>query len=119
MVCNVVRSGWRSWSREVGKALGYRSEIVDRMARSIDAPRFASRGPDGVPFIGEPEVEAPPVQAFADLLTEQERARWPPVPRVDQESAEFARRVDIDNGGMRITERAVVRTRPTKSATMV
>src|SRR5258708_23552375 len=118
MVCNVVRSGWRSWSRGVGRAFGYRSEIVARMARSIDAPRFASRGPDGVPFIGEPEVGAPPVQAFADLLTEQERARWPLFRRVVEEIADFPRHLSIHNGGMLITALPLVDTVPIERATM-
>ena len=118
MVCNVVTYRSRSSSREVAKALGYRSEIVDRMARSIDAPRFASRGPEGVPFIGEPEVEAPPVQAFADLLTEQERARWPLFRRVVAEIADFPRHLSIHNGGMLITALPLVDTVPIERATM-
>ena len=43
MVCNVVTYRARSASREVAKALGFRLEIIDRMAKSIDAPRFDSR----------------------------------------------------------------------------
>jgi DNA polymerase III alpha subunit len=36
MVCNVVTYRARSASREVAKALGFRDETVDRMAKSID-----------------------------------------------------------------------------------
>ncbi|HEU5288329.1 MAG TPA: PHP domain-containing protein, partial [Candidatus Limnocylindria bacterium] len=36
MVCNVVTYRARSASREVAKALGFRDETIDRMARSID-----------------------------------------------------------------------------------
>src|SRR2546426_518449 len=36
MVCNVVTYRARSASREVAKALGFRAETIDRMAKSID-----------------------------------------------------------------------------------
>jgi error-prone DNA polymerase len=118
MVCNVVTYRARSSSREVAKALGFRAEVVDRMAKSIDAPRFASRGPEGVPFIGEPEVQAPPQQAFADLLNEQERARWPLFTRIVEEIADFPRHLSIHNGGMLITALPLVDTVPIERATM-
>jgi error-prone DNA polymerase len=118
MVCNVVTYRSRSSSREVAKALGYRAEIVDRMAKSIDAPRFASRGPEGVPFIGEADVAAPPVQAFADVLNEQERARWPLFRRIVEEIADFPRHLSIHNGGMLITALPLVDTVPIERATM-
>jgi error-prone DNA polymerase len=118
MVCNVVTYRARSSSREVAKALGFRAEVVDRMAKSIDAPRFASRGPEGVPFIGEPEVQAPQQQAFADLLNEQERARWPLFTRIVEEIADFPRHLSIHNGGMLITALPLVDTVPIERATM-
>jgi len=118
MVCNVVTYRSRSASREVAKALGYRPEIVDRMARSIDAPRFASRGPEGVPFIADPEVEAPPQQIFADLLNERERARWPLFRKIVEEIADFPRHLSIHNGGMLITALPLVDTVPIERATM-
>jgi error-prone DNA polymerase len=118
MVCNVVTYRARSSSREVAKALGFRAEIVDRMAKSIDAPRFASRGPEGVPFIGEAEVTAPPVRAFADLLNERERARWPLFTRIVEEIADFPRHLSIHNGGMLITALPLVDTVPIERATM-
>ncbi|MDP9245853.1 MAG: error-prone DNA polymerase, partial [Chloroflexota bacterium] len=118
MVCNVVTYRSRSASREVAKALGYRPEIVDRMAKSIDAPRFASRGPEGVPFIGEAEVEAPPVTVFEDLLSELERARWPLFRKIVEEIADFPRHLSIHNGGMLITALPLVDTVPIERATM-
>ncbi|HEV2250977.1 MAG TPA: error-prone DNA polymerase [Candidatus Limnocylindria bacterium] len=118
MVCNVVTYRSRSASREVAKALGYRLEVVDRMARSIDAPRFASRGPDGVPFIGEADVTAPPIQAFTDLLTDQERARWPVFRKIVAEIADVPRHLSIHNGGMLITALPLVDTVPIERATM-
>ncbi|MDP9320929.1 MAG: error-prone DNA polymerase [Chloroflexota bacterium] len=118
MVCNVVTYRARSSSREVAKALGFRPEVVDRMAKSIDAPRFASRGPEGVPFIGEPEVTAPPVRAFADVLNEHERARWPLFRKIVEEIADFPRHLSIHNGGMLITALPLVDTVPIERATM-
>jgi error-prone DNA polymerase len=118
MVCNVVTYRARSSSREVAKALGFRAEIVDRMAKSIDAPRFASRGPEGVPFVGEADVEAPPVQAFADVLNDLERARWPLFQRIVEEIADFPRHLSIHNGGMLITALPLVDTVPIERATM-
>jgi len=46
MVCNVVTYRARSASREVAKALGFRPETIDRMARSIDVREIDPR--DGV-----------------------------------------------------------------------
>jgi error-prone DNA polymerase len=118
MVCNVVTYRARSSSREVAKALGYRPEVVDRMSKSIDAPRFASRGPEGVPFIGEADVEAPPIQAFTELLNEQERARWPLFRKIVEEIGDFPRHLSIHNGGMLITALPLVDTVPIERATM-
>ena len=118
MVCNVVTYRSRSSSREVAKALGFRAEIIDRMAKSIDAPRFASRGPEGVPFVGEADVEAPPVQAFADLLNDLERERWPLFRTIVEEIADFPRHLSIHNGGMLITALPLVDTVPIERATM-
>ena len=118
MVCNVVTYRSRSSSREVAKALGFRLEVIDRMAKSIDTPYFVSRGPEGVPFVGEAEVEAPPVQAFADLLNDLERARWPLFQRIVQEIADFPRHLSIHNGGMLITALPLVDTVPIERATM-
>ena len=118
MVCNVVTYRSRSSSREVAKALGFRLEVIDRMAKSIDAPYFVSRGPEGVPFVGEAEVEAPPVQAFADVLNDLERARWPLFQRIVQEIADFPRHLSIHNGGMLITALPLVDTVPIERATM-
>jgi error-prone DNA polymerase len=118
MVCNVVTYRSRSSSREVAKALGFRPEIIDVMAKSIDAPRFASRGPEGVPFIGEPEVSPPPLRALADRLNELERTRWPLFRRIVEEIADFPRHLSIHNGGMLITALPLVDTVPIERATM-
>ena len=101
MVCNVVTYRSRSASREVAKALGYRSEIIDRLAKSLDAPRFDSR------MVG-------PI----DALNEQERARWPLFRKIVEEIADFPRHLSIHNGGMLITALPLVDTVPIERATM-
>jgi error-prone DNA polymerase len=88
------------------------------MAKSIDAPRFASRGPEGVPFIGEADVEAPPLTPLADRLNELERARWPLFRKIVEEIADFPRHLSIHNGGMLITALPLVDTVPIERATM-
>ncbi|HVR88150.1 MAG TPA: error-prone DNA polymerase [Candidatus Limnocylindria bacterium] len=118
MVCNVVTYRSRSSSREVAKALGFRDLVIDRMAKSIDAPRFASRGPEGVPFIGEPEVTAPPARTVADMLDARERERWPLFRKIVEEIADFPRHLSIHNGGMLITALPLVDTVPIERATM-
>src|SRR5437868_8120178 len=118
MVCNVVTYRSRSSSREVAKALGFRAEVIDRMAKSIDAPRFASRGPEGVPFVAEADVEAPPQRAFADVLNDTERERWPLFRDIVEEIADFPRHLSIHNGGMLITALPLVDTVPIERATM-
>ena len=118
MVCNVVTYRSRSASREVAKALGYRPEIVDIIAKSIDAPRFASRGPEGVPFIGEPDVEPPPLVGLAERLNALERERWPLFRTIVEQIADFPRHLSIHNGGMLITALPLVDTVPIERATM-
>ena len=118
MVCNVVTYRSRSASREVAKALGFRAEIVDVMAKSIDRPYFVSRGPEGIPFVEEPDVEAPPERAFADRLNDLERTRWPLFRKIVEEIADFPRHLSIHNGGMLITALPLVDTVPIERATM-
>ena len=118
MVCNVVTYRSRSASREVAKALGFRAEIVDVMAKSIDRPYFVSRGPEGIPFVEEPDVEAPPERPFADLLNDLERTRWPLFRKIVEEIADFPRHLSIHNGGMLITALPLVDTVPIERATM-
>ena len=118
MVCNVVTYRSRSASREVAKALGFRDEIIDRLAKTGDTPRYASRGPEGVPFIAEPEVAAPPARAVADLLNDVERHRWPLFRELVEAIADFPRHLSIHNGGMLITALPLIDTVPIERATM-
>jgi error-prone DNA polymerase len=131
MVCNVVTYRARSASREVAKALGYRPEIIDRLAKSLDTPRFDSRmvirpagGSSLVSLDGRHDAnvnevpsEGPPAGP-TDVLNELERARWPLFKRIVEEIADFPRHLSIHNGGMLITALPLVDTVPIERATM-
>ncbi|MEK7861541.1 MAG: DNA polymerase III subunit alpha [Chloroflexota bacterium] len=118
MVCNLVTYRARLASREVAKALGFRPETIDRLARSIDTvavdPRDggAERPEDG----GEdrrPEATPP-----AAGLDERERSRWPLFREMVHAIADLPRHLSIHNGGMLITAQPLVDTVPIERATM-
>ncbi len=130
MVCNVVTYRSRSASREVAKALGFRAEVIDRLARSLDTPRFDSRmviKPAGGSSLGsldgrhdanvdEVPSEGPP--AGQSALNDVEQARWPLYKKIVEEIADFPRHLSIHNGGMLITALPLVDTVPIERATM-
>ena len=111
MVCNVVTYRARSSSREVAKALAFRPEIIDKLAKSIDQPRFDSR------MVIRPTGESRP-PALADVLNDNEKARWPLFEKIVKEIADFPRHLSIHNGGMLITALPLVDTVPIERATM-
>jgi error-prone DNA polymerase len=139
MVCNVVTYRARSASREVAKALGFRAETIDRMAKSIDQyhvdpraypssaqhPAYTTthwRGPGGrAPRdLGWEEPRALP-DTLADLLEifdEKERERFPLFRELTLAIADFPRHLSIHNGGMLITALPLVDTVPVERATM-
>ncbi|HEV8470537.1 MAG TPA: DNA polymerase III subunit alpha [Candidatus Limnocylindria bacterium] len=143
MVCNVVTYRARSASREIAKALGFRPETVDRMAKSIDQyhvdPRSypsAARHPayttsyvrpgPAMPAQAEPqstaweEPRALP-DTLADLLEifdDKERERFPLFRELTLAIADFPRHLSIHNGGMLITALPLVDTVPIERATM-
>src|SRR5438477_6033480 len=101
MVCNVVTYRSRSASREVAKALGFRDETVDRMAKSIDQynvdSRMVIRPPggsslgslDGHAAAGVDEVSSAGLPGgLSHALNELERARWPLFRRLVEEIAD-------------------------------
>ncbi|MHB8631237.1 MAG: DNA polymerase III subunit alpha, partial [Candidatus Limnocylindria bacterium] len=112
MVCNVVTYRARSASREVAKALGFRPEVIDRMARSIDTPRFDSHD---ARMVLEPPSHPP---ALTHVLNDEERRRWPLFRKIVEEIADFPRHLSIHNGGMLITALPLVDTVPIERATM-
>src|SRR6266702_1918220 len=132
MVCNVVTYRARSASREVAKALGFRLETIDRMAKSIDQYHVDPRGiptsaqhpayhhTDRASEHGWEEPRAMP-DTVADLLeifNEKESARFPLFRELTLAIADFPRHLSIHNGGMLITALPLVDTVPIERATM-
>ena len=113
MVCNVVTYRPRSASREVAKALGFRPEVIDQLSRSVETPRFDSRGPSGESVPGR---DGGP--SVADGLNQLERERWPLYEALRAEIADLPRHLSIHNGGMLITALPLVDTVPIERATM-
>jgi len=132
MVCNVVTYRARSASREVAKALGFRLETIDRMAKSIDQYHVDPRGiptaaqhpayhhTDRASEHGWEEPRAMPdtVADLVDVFNEKERARFPLFRELTLAIADFPRHLSIHNGGMLITALPLVDTVPIERATM-
>jgi len=132
MVCNVVTYRARSASREIAKALGFRDETVDRMARSIDQYNVDPRSRPSAaqhPAYKHPDREAehgweggqPVADTLEDLasfMDEKERARFPLFRELTLAIADFPRHLSIHNGGMLITAQPLVDTVPIERATM-
>src|SRR5438128_5363798 len=132
MVCNVVTYRARSASREVAKALGFRLETIDRMAKSIDQYHVDPRGiptsaqhpayhhTDRASEHGWEEPRAMPdtVADLVEVFTEKERARFPLFRELTLAIADFPRHLSIHNGGMLITALPLVDTVPIERATM-
>jgi error-prone DNA polymerase len=132
MVCNVVTYQARSASREVAKALGFRDETVDRMAKSIDQYHVdPSSRPSAAqhPAYKHPNREAEhgweegrPVaenlEELASFMDEKERTRFPLFRELTLAIANFPRHLSIHNGGMLITAQPLVDTVPIERATM-
>src|SRR5881296_864101 len=132
MVCNVVTYRARSASREVAKALGFRPETIDRMAKSIDqyhvdprglptaAQHPAYRHPNREAEHGWEEPRALPdtLEDLIETFDEKERARFPLFRELTLAIADFPRHLSIHNGGMLITALPLVDTVPIERATM-
>src|SRR3989440_7479328 len=132
MVCNVVTYRARSASREVAKALGFRAETIDRMAKSIDQYHVDPRGmptsaqhpayhhTDRASEHGWEEPRAMPdtVGDLLEFFDDKERARFPLFRELTLAIADFPRHLSIHNGGMLITALPLVDTVPIERATM-
>src|SRR5438876_3042065 len=132
MVCNVVTYQARSASREVAKALGFRAETIDRMARSIDqyhvdptiypsaAMHPAYRHPGRVAEHGWEGPRALPdtLEGLLEIFDAKERERFPLFRELTLAIADFPRHLSIHNGGMLITAQPLVDTVPIERATM-
>jgi error-prone DNA polymerase len=103
MVCNVVTFQPRMAIRQVGKALGFSAELLDRLAKSVDrwfTEDVADSMLDAVP---PPEMRPQSWQQFLELC---------------REVIEFPRHLSIHNGGMLVTGEPLVEIVPVEPATM-
>jgi error-prone DNA polymerase len=103
MVCNVVTFQPRMAIRQVGKALGFSAELLDRLAKGVDrwfTEDVADSMLDAVP---PPEMRPKSWQLFLELC---------------REIIEFPRHLSIHNGGMLVTGEPLVEIAPVEPATM-
>ena len=103
MVCNVVTFQPRMAIRQVGKALGFSAELLDRLAKGVDrwfTEDVADSMLDAVP---PPEMRPHSWQQFLELC---------------REIIEFPRHLSIHNGGMLVTGEPLVEIAPVEPATM-
>jgi error-prone DNA polymerase len=103
MVCNVVTFQPRMAIRQVGKALGFSAELLDRLAKGVDrwfTEDIADSMLDAVP---PPEMRPQSWQHFLELC---------------REVIEFPRHLSIHNGGMLVTGEPLVEIVPVEPATM-
>jgi error-prone DNA polymerase len=132
MVCNVVTYRARSASREVAKALGFRDETIDRMARSIDTyhvdptqrpssaqhPAYKHPGREAEHGWEPPRTVPDTLEGLAGLMDEKERTRFPLFRELVLAIADFPRHLSIHNGGMLITAQPLIDTVPIERATL-
>jgi error-prone DNA polymerase len=103
MVCNVVTFQPRMAIRQVGKALGFSAELLDRLAKGVDrwfTEDIADSMLDAVP---PPDMRPQSWQHFLELC---------------REVIEFPRHLSIHNGGMLVTGEPLVEIAPVEPATM-
>ena len=103
MVCNVVTFQPRMAIRQVGKAMGFSAELLDRLAKGVDrwfTEDVADSMLDAVP---PPDMRPQSWQQFLELC---------------REIIEFPRHLSIHNGGMLVTGEPLVEIAPVEPATM-
>jgi error-prone DNA polymerase len=103
MVCNVVTFQPRMAIRQVGKALGFSAELLDRLAKGVDrwfTEDIADSMLDAVP---PPDMRPQSWRHFLELC---------------REVIEFPRHLSIHNGGMLVTGEPLVEIAPVEPATM-
>src|SRR5919204_978792 len=103
MVCNVVTFQPRMAIRQVGKALGFSAELLDRLAKGVD-PWFTEDVEDSMQWAVPPPDMRP--QSWRDFLD------------LCREVIEFPRHLSIHNGGMLVTGEPLVDIAPVEPATM-
>jgi DNA polymerase III alpha subunit len=103
MVCNVVTFQPRMAIRQVGKALGFSAELLDRLAKGVDR-WFTEDVEDSMTgAVPPPDMRPQSWQHFLELC---------------REVIEFPRHLSIHNGGMLVTGEPLVDIAPVEPATM-
>src|SRR5438874_7642369 len=103
MVCNVVTFQPRMAIRQVGKALGFSAELLDRLAKGVDR-WFTEDVADSMQgAVPPPDMRPQSWQQFLELC---------------REVIEFPRHLSIHNGGMLVTGEPLVDIAPVEPATM-
>jgi len=103
MVCNVVTFQPRMAIRQVGKALGFSAEMVDRLAKGVDR-WFTEDVEDSMTgAVPPPDMRPQSWQQFLELCREVQ---------------DFPRHLSIHNGGMLVTGEPLVDIAPVEPATM-
>ena len=103
MVCNVVTFQPRMAARQVGKALGFPPDVVDKLAKSVD-----SWFPES--------LEETTQQAGFEHLTGS--APWRQFTTLCNQALNFPRHLSIHVGGMLVTGEPLVDIAPVEPATM-
>ncbi len=103
MVCNVVTFQPRMAIRQVGKALGFSDELLDRLAKGVDR-WFTEDVEDSMTgAVPPPDMRPQSWLQFLDLC---------------REVINFPRHLSIHNGGMLVTGEPLVDIAPVEPATM-
>jgi error-prone DNA polymerase len=103
MVCNVVTFQPRMAIRQIGKALGFSAELLDRLAKGVD--RWFSEDVEDsmLGSVPSPDMRPQSWQHFLEL---------------SREVIDFPRHLSIHNGGMLVTGEPLVDIAPVEPATM-
>jgi error-prone DNA polymerase len=103
MVCNVVTFQPRMAIRQVGKALGFSAELVDRLAKGVDRWFTEDVADSMTGAVPPPDTRPQSWQQFLELCREVQ---------------DFPRHLSIHNGGMLVTGEPLVDIAPVEPATM-
>jgi len=103
MVCNVVTFQPRMAIRQIGKALGFSAELLDRLAKGVD--RWFSEDVEDsmLGAVPPPDLRPQSWQHFLELC---------------REVIDFPRHLSIHNGGMLVTGEPLVDIAPVEPAAM-
>ena len=103
MVCNVVTFQPRMAIRQVGKALGFSAELLDRLAKGVDRWFTEDVEDSMLSSVPPPTMRPQSWQQFLELC---------------REVIEFPRHLSIHNGGMLVTGEPLVDIAPVEPAAM-